>query len=137
MSSLLLAIMLLALDTARPPSLDAYACTMRGRPGSEKFMLLVRPGSGPAWISDSGGIDRYTVKRSGQIIILGEEITPAPDGGGFEIAYELNRQTLSIRLLVLVGGKIDTSLDGRCERFKHMEPPPGVRQGPPAIRPRD
>ena len=130
MKSLLLAALLLAPDTVPPPSLDAYACTMKGRPGAEKFTLLIRPGSGPAWVSDAGGLQRYTVKRTARMITIGEEIISAPDGGGFEIAYELDRKTLAIRLLVLVGRRIDTSLQGRCEQFKHVAPPPGVRKAP-------
>ncbi|MBL8650412.1 MAG: hypothetical protein JNL35_08425 [Sphingopyxis sp.] len=131
MKSLMLAAMFLAPDAATPPSLDAYACVMKGRPGGEKFTLLVGPGLSRAWIYDSDDIHRHTVKLSKQMIIIGEDITPAPDGDGFEIVYELDRETFAIRLLVLVGGEVDASLQGRCEQFKHVAPPPGVRRGPP------
>ncbi|MBJ7440411.1 MAG: hypothetical protein JHD35_15490 [Sphingopyxis sp.] len=131
MKILLLIALFLAPEGTSPPSLDAYSCAMKGRPGGEKFTLLILPGSGQSWISDGGGLQRHTVKRSMETITIGEEIAPASDGGGFEIAYELDRKTLVIRLLVLVGGKIDASLQGTCEQFKHVAPPPGVRKGPP------
>lgn len=133
MKSLLLAALFLAPDTTPPPSLDAYACTMKGRPGGEKFTLLVLPGLDQAWISDSDGLHPQTVKRSKQIVTIGEKIVPTSDSGAFQVAYELDRETFDIRLIVLVSGKVEASLQGRCEQFKHVPPPPGIRSGPVPI----
>ncbi|WP_293700478.1 MULTISPECIES: hypothetical protein [unclassified Sphingopyxis] len=131
MKILLWIALLLSPERTSPPSMDAYSCAMEGRPGGEKFTLLIRSGSGQSWISDGGGLQRHSVKRSTETITIGEEVAPASDGGGFEIAYELDRKTLFIRLLVLVGGKIDASLQGRCEQFKHVATPPGLKRATP------
>lgn len=140
MKSLLLAALFLAPEP--PPVLDAYGCDMKGRPGDEKFRLLIRTDADEAWISDRFGLEHRTVKRTADAIVFGERNTPAPDGGGFEIVYVLDSKTSAIRLMVLVDGKIDSLIDGRCEQFKHVAPLPGLRQQipiapPPMSQPRN
>lgn len=135
MQSLIFAALFLASASEAPPPLDAYNCSMKGRPGAEKFTLLIQPDRGLGRVYDSFGLERYTVTQSAQIITVAEERPAGSDPGAFQIVYELDRATLAIRLLVIVHGKTDASLQGHCIQYRNVAPPPGLGNGPLVVPP--
>jgi hypothetical protein len=128
--NLIFAALFLTPPTEPPPALDAYDCSMKGRPGAEKFGLRIQPDMGRGWVFDSFGVERYTATQSAKVITVAEERPDGSDPGAFQIVYELDPVTLAIRLLVVVHGKVDASLPGHCVQYKNIAPPPGLSNGP-------